>query len=110
MDILENVIMGVSVFGSAVLVVYILARYNYLIKKVIAENGGSPGAGKRRFSYMDVGCIVLSLGIGLGVSSIFTTMDLAEDTMDLLIYSTILVCGGLGLMLAHFIRRKFGNE
>lgn len=110
MDTLENVIMGVSLFGSVVLVIYILARYNYLIKKAIAENGGSPGAAKSRYSYMDVGCIILSLGVGLGLSSVFTTMDLAEDTMDLLIYSTILICGGLGLMLAHYIRRKFGNE
>ncbi len=110
MDTLENLIMAVSVFGSAVLVIFILARYNYLIKKVIAENGGTPATAKSRYTYMDLGFIVLSLGVGLGISSIFTTLNLSEDTMDLLIYATILICGGIGLMLAHYFRKRFENH
>ena len=59
-----------------------------------------------KFKYLDIGCIVFGLGIGLLVSSVFTTMDLLEDTMDLLVWGTILIFGAAGLIVAHFIRKR----
>ena len=106
METLDDLIMAIAVFGSAILITFILAKYNYLIKKVIAENGGNTGVEKSRFSLMDVACIVISLGVGLGISSIITVLNLSEDTMDLIIYSIISICGGLGLMAAHYLRKK----
>lgn len=102
---LENIVLTVSLFISAVLVVFIIAKYNYLIRKAMIEKGNE--VDKRKMNYLDIGCIVLGVGIGLGISSVFTVMDLSEDTMDLLIYSVILICGGLGLVTAHLIRTKY---
>ena len=56
--------------------------------------------------YLDIGCILLSLGVGLMVSTIFTTMELTEDTADLLIWGTILIFGAIGLLVAHWLRKK----
>lgn len=102
---LENIVLTISLFISAVLVIFIIAKYNYLIRKAMIEKGTE--VDKRKMNYLDSGCIVLGVGVGLGISSVFTVMDLSEDTMDLLIYSVILICGGLGLVAAHLIRAKY---
>ncbi|NER13598.1 hypothetical protein GWK08_09130 [Leptobacterium flavescens] len=107
MDTTEGLVMGIGVFGGAVLIVYILARYTYLIKKAMIEKGITTEASGNKYKYLDLGCIILGLGMGLGVSSVFTTMSLSEDTADLLIWATILLFSGFGLLAAHFVRRKF---
>ena len=109
MNNIENIVMAIAVFGSAVLVVFILARYHYLIKKAIAENGGMAAGPASRISYLELGCVVLSLGVGLAVSSLFTEMQLSEDTMDLLVWGTIVGFTGGGLMLAQLVRNR-ANE
>ena len=105
---LDNLIMVFGVFGSATLVIFILARYNYLIKKAYAEHGiDSPVAS--RISLRDMACLLLSLGLGLGIASVFTTLSLSEDTIDMLVYATLLICGGSGLFLAHYLRKRFDH-
>ena len=104
MQNLENIIIIMSVLGAGVLVIYIIARYNYLLKKTLAERGMVPEKSKIR--YAEMGCIVVGIGIGLGVSSLFTMMNLPADTMDLLVWSVILMGGGLGLFVAHFIGQQ----
>lgn len=104
MENMDNIIASVFVFGSGVLVIFIVARYNYLLKRTLAEKGLTPE--KPGTNYLEIACITIGIGIGLGVSSIFTLMDLSEDTMDLLVWAVILIFGGLGLFAAHFIRQK----
>lgn len=104
METLENIIVLFFVFGSGVLVIFIVVRYNYLLKKDLAAKGIVPT--RVRISYSEIACIVVGIGIGLGASSIFTVMSLSEDTMDLLIWAVTLMGGGLGLFAAHFIRQK----
>lgn len=104
MENFENIIVSICVFGSGVLVIFILAKYNYLLKRALAEKGIAPN--KIKISYLEIACIIIGIGIGLGTSSIFTVMNLSEDTMDLLIWAVILLGGGLGLFAAHFIRQK----
>ena len=106
---MEETITGLGVFLMVTVIVFILARYNFLVQKMKLEQGGGHASAKNSYSFMDIGCIVFSFGIGLGISSIFTILDLAEDTMYLLIYATIFTCGGLGLMVAHYIRKKIGR-
>jgi hypothetical protein len=106
---IENIVMGIAVFSSVVLVVFILARYHYLIKKAIAENGGMAASPTNRISYLELGCVVLSLGVGLAVSSVFTEMQISEGTMDLLVWGTIVAFTGGGLMLAQLVRNR-ANE
>lgn len=104
MENLESVIVSFSIFGSVVGVVFILARYNYMIKKVYAEKGVLSSIQKT--SYTEVAWIIIGIAFGLGVSSVFTAMALPEETMELLIYATILMGGGLGLLAAQSHRNK----
>ena len=73
-------------------------------KKAMIEKGLIIPENSKKMLYQDIGCIVLSLGIGLIVSTFFTTMDLSEDTTDLLVWGTILIFGSIGLLVAHWLR------
>ncbi|MEM7370493.1 MAG: hypothetical protein AAF587_17920 [Bacteroidota bacterium] len=109
MTILDNLFMVIGVFGSLVLSIYFLSRYHYLIKKAYAEHRYDPSVAGRRLSFRDIGIILLSVGIGLGFSSLYTEMDFSEDTTDLLVYATILICGGGGMIAANFFRSEAGE-
>lgn len=104
MESFENIVLSITVFGSGVLVIFIIAKYNYLLKRALAEKGMTPTSLK--INYSEMACIVMGIGLGLGVSSLVTVTDLSEDTMDLLVWAIILMGGGLGLFAAHFIRQK----
>ncbi|GAA5032895.1 hypothetical protein GCM10011506_22930 [Marivirga lumbricoides] len=104
------IVIGASLVTLIVLIVFILSKFNFLIKKELIQKGEAYQLPKNRFKYLELGCIILGLGVGLGFSSIFTAMDLSEDAMDLLIWATILIFGGTGLVGAHFIRRKQEGE
>lgn len=106
-----NEILGFSIISITVLlVIYIIARFTYLTKKAMIDKGIYVEQKTRQFKYLDIGCIVFGLGTGLLVASIFTTMDLLEDTMDLLVWGTILIFGASGLIVAHFIRKRLENR
>ncbi|MBK6265639.1 hypothetical protein JKA74_11370 [Marivirga sp. S37H4] len=104
------IVIGASLVTCVVLIVFVLSKYNYLIKKELIQKGEAFQLPKNKFKYLELGCVILGLGVGLGFSSIFTTMNLTEDTMDLLVWATILVFGGVGLVGAHYIRRKQEGE
>lgn len=104
MENIETIIISLFAFSALVLIIFIIAKYHYLLKKVLAEKGVA--ATKVKINYSEIGCIVIGIALGLGVSSIFTVMNLSEDTADLLIWSIILIGGGLGLLGAHVVRQK----
>lgn len=105
-----EIVLATLFFISCVLIIYILARYNYLIKKLAAEKGFDPIRNRGKYGFVEIGCMVLSIGIGLGICSIYTTIELPEDTFYFLVYSTLFICGGLGLFAANFTRRKLGER
>ncbi|WP_282079094.1 DUF6249 domain-containing protein [Aquimarina algiphila] len=106
MENLGEALGGLIIVIGLVVMVFIVAKYNYLIKKAMIEKGLVPEQSQSKFKYIDIGCIVFGLGIGLLFSSIFTSMDLTEDTTDLLVWGTILIFGSAGLVAAHFIRKR----
>ena len=104
MENFEEALGALFLMTGIVVIVYIVARYSYLIKKAMIEKGLIIPGNSKKMLYQDIGCIVLSLGIGLIVSTFFTTMDLSEDTTDLLVWGTILIFGSIGLLVAHWLR------
>lgn len=107
MEKLNETLGGLIIVAGAIAIVYIVARYNYLIKKAAYEKGIELPAGNNKLRYLDLGCILLGVGVGLGVSSVFTFFDLQEDTLDLLVWATIIIFGAIGLLATHFIRKRF---
>ena len=106
MESTNDIIGMAALAGGFVAVVYILARYTYLIKKAMIENGMQLGDAGSKLKYIDAGCILVGLGVGFLISAIYTEMNLTEDTTDLLAWGTIIICGGLGLLVAHKMRSR----
>jgi uncharacterized membrane protein YbjE (DUF340 family) len=108
MESLESIVISLCVFGSATLVIFILARYNYLIRKAYAEKGMERSG--KKINFKEIACIVIGIALGLGVSAVLTLLVVPEETMELLIYATILLGGGGGLLAAHKTRKKIEKE
>jgi hypothetical protein len=110
MENYQDALGALFLMTGAVIVVFIIAKYTYLTKKVMIEKGLASNSKSSKAQYLDMGCIVGGLGVGLLISTVYTTMELSEDTTDLLVWGTILICGAIGLVAAHFLRRKFGDK
>ncbi|WP_130736272.1 hypothetical protein [Flavobacterium sp. J27] len=110
MENIQDALGALFLITGIVLIVFIIVRYTYLLKKTLIEKGLQPFQSSSRIQYVDIGCILIGLGLGLIVSTIFTTMDLTEETADLLIWGTILIFGALGLFMAHWFRKKEGER
>lgn len=105
----QDIIFGLAFFMLVITVVFIITRYTYLIRKAMAEHGLQTPKTITKSRLMHFGGILIGLGIGLMVSSVFTVMELSEDTSDLLIWGTIVLFGGFGLIVAHVLDEKFGQ-
>ncbi|MBO0355239.1 hypothetical protein J0656_14540 [Muricauda ruestringensis] len=110
MENVQDAIGALVLMSGLVVIVYIIARYTYLVKKAMIENGLAIPAKSKRLMFIDIGCIMGGIGLGLLVSSMFSAMDLDENTTDLLVWGTILIFGAIGMVLAHFLRNKFGDQ
>lgn len=106
----QETLLGIAFFALITIILFIIARYTYLIRKAMAENGLAPSRAITKMKLLSIGGILVGLGIGLMVSSLFTLMELQEETADLLIWGTIVIFGGIGLISAHFLDQKFGRE
>ncbi|MCH2192816.1 hypothetical protein [Kordia sp.] len=106
METTGDIIVMTSFALGIVSIVFILARYNYLIKKAMVERGLTEGLAAAKTRYIDIGCIILGLGVGMIISSFFTELDLEEGTMELIVWGIILIFGGLGVVGAHFLRKR----
>ena len=104
-----EILVMLGMFAATAVIIYILARYIYLTKKAILENGGVMTGSQNRSRYAEWGSIVLAIGLGLMASSVFPMMNMPEDTMDLLVFGTVMLFGGIGLIIAQYIRKRFDN-
>lgn len=109
MENYQDALGAIVLMTGVVVVVFIITKYTYLVKKAMIEKGLVSQANSTNIRYLDVGCIVGGLGIGLMISTFYITLNLSEDATDLLVWGTILICGSIGLIAAHLLRRKIGE-
>lgn len=107
MENLNEALGGALLMTGLVLIIYIISRYTYLVKKAMIEKGLVTKKTTANTLMIDFACIGLGLGLGLLLSSIFTFMDLTEDTADLLIWGTIVIFASVGLLIAQVFRKRF---
>ena len=100
MEGLSTLLSVLTAVIGLVLVVFIIAKYAYQVKKAMIEKGLALPQEETRIRYIDLGCII----IGLLISSFYVNLNLSEDTTDLLAWGTICLTTGGGLLLAHRIK------
>ncbi|MEO0582375.1 MAG: hypothetical protein AAF135_09155 [Bacteroidota bacterium] len=92
---------GLIFVSGAVLIVYFLARFTFLIKKMRIEKGLPEKPLAYQLTKTDVAFAILGVGIGLLIATPLSTLELQEDTMDLMIWGVVLISGAGGLLVAN---------
>lgn len=100
MEKLAESLGGLIIVTGFVLMVYFVARYTFLIYKMLAEKGLINKDREPRVSKVDIAYVVIGIGVGLLVSAALALLDLEENTMDLLAWGIILISGAGGLLVA----------
>ena len=103
---LTELLGGIVFISGTVGIVYIIAHYTYLIRKMMLEKGLEPNPFFTKNRFIEWACLLFFVGVGSMISAAFTTLELKEDTADLLIGGTILIVGSVGPLVAYLIRKR----
>lgn len=91
---------GLIIMSALVTMTYFIARYTFLIKKMLIEKGITKEKSGQGITKRDVAYVVIGLGVGLLITGGLSFLDLTEDTLDLLGWGVTLVSGAIGLLIA----------
>ena len=91
---------GLIIVSGMVLIVYFIARYTYLIKKMLAEKGILDKNSPSRLTKIDIAYVAIGIGIGLLLSAGLSLLEIRGRTEELLSWGLILISGAMGLILA----------
>ena len=100
MEKLAESLGGLIIVAGMVLIVYFIARYTFLIKKMLAEKGMLEKRSASRLTKLDVAYVTVGIGSGLLMAAGLSFLELPSNTMDLLTWGTVLISGALGLIIA----------
>ncbi|HAA12195.1 MAG TPA: hypothetical protein DCE41_11050 [Cytophagales bacterium] len=109
-DLLETIVNVGGLLTSITLSIYFVARYNFKVKKAIADNGGDPYANRSQSRFLEFGVILVCLGLGIASLSALSKLGISEDDRGFLSFGILFLFGGTGLILAHLIRKRFGGQ
>lgn len=90
-------------------IVFILAKYNFLVKKAMYENNATPPDPSVRLTAIDFGFVLVGIGFGLGVATLFILFELKPIVEELVLYIFPLVFGGLSLVVSYLFKKKLAK-
>ena len=101
----------IALFAMITLVVYFSAKFYSEVRKAMLDKGVTINRSKKKFPLIEIGLTAAGIGIGLALAVIPQSMDISEDSQDLLIGACVLLFGGLGMLSSYFIKRRIeGNR
>lgn len=110
MDVLTKTLIPITFFLLIGFIVYHTNRNNYLLKKAIVDKGGDYKFPKKRFPGLEIGITMLGFGLGLAAATIPQSMNLEEETQELLTGACVIFFSGLGFLSAYLIRKKVDDK
>ena len=97
---INELVGGLILVSGFVAISYFIARYTYLIKKMLIEKGLTKEPSGQGINKRDVAYILVGLGVGLLVTGGLSLLNLSEDTLDLFGWGIVLISGAIGLIVA----------
>ncbi len=97
---INEILGGLIIVTGFVVITYFIARYTYLIRKMLVEKGISREKSGQGITKKDVAYVVVGLGVGLLITGGLSLLDFEENTLDLLGWGVVLISGAVGLMIA----------
>lgn len=97
---INELVGGLILMSGFVAIVYFIARYTFLIKKMLIEKGITKEGTGQSITKQDVAYVLAGLGVGLLITAGLSLLELSENTMDLLGWGTVLICSSIGLLVA----------
>ncbi|MCG8702175.1 MAG: hypothetical protein MI922_29245 [Bacteroidales bacterium] len=107
---LVEILVPVAFLALVFLITYFALKYNYQLKKAILEKGGTVELNKRKFPFLEIGLTVFGIGFGLVVSAMLQSLNIPNNSKELLVGACILLFGGAGLVSAFFIRKNLDEK
>ncbi len=99
-----------ALFTMVVLIVYFSVKYRYQTRKAIIEKGGNIEFPKRKFYFLEMGGVLLGVGLGLAIAALVHSSSMNQETKLMMSFALPTFFGGLGLVIAYNIRRKIGKD
>ena len=96
----NELIGGLILVSGLVAIAYFIARYTFLIKKMLIEKGVTNKDKGQGITKTDVAYVVVGLGVGLLITGGLSLLDLSEDTLDLVGWGVVLIAGAVGLLIS----------
>ncbi len=100
MNQLGEALGGLIIVTGMVLIVYFIAKFSFLTKKMLAEKGMLESNSTPRITKRDVAYVTIGVGLGLLASALLSQFEIEENTMDLLGWGIVLVSAAIGLLLS----------
>ena len=100
----------IAIFAMVVLIVFFSAKYRYQTRKAIIEKGNNIEFPKRKYYFLEFGGIMVGIGLGLALAALVQSSGLNNGTKLMMSFALPSFFGGLGLIVAYFIRRKLEKK
>ncbi len=97
---INELVGGLILVSGLVAIAYFIARYTFLIKKMLIEKGIKKEQSGQGITKRDVAYVVVGLGVGLLITGGLSLLNLSEDTLDLVGWGVVLILGATGLLIA----------
>ncbi|WP_462248408.1 hypothetical protein [Ekhidna sp.] len=97
---INELVGGLILVSGLVAIAYFIARYTFLIKKMLIEKGIKKEQSGQGITKRDVAYVVVGLGVGLLITGGLSLLNLSEDTLDLVGWGVVLISGATGLLIA----------
>ena len=101
MDRLGEALGGLIIVTGMVLIVYFIAKFTFLTRKMLVEKGMLHKRTAPQINKKDIAYVTIGVGAGLLGSAMLSLLDLEENTMDLLGWGIVLIAGAAGLLIAN---------
>lgn len=106
-----EIIIPVVLFVSVAVVLIVIRKFMNDERLALIEKGSDANIFSKKgvsFPAIKIGLLLIGAGIGILVGNMISAAGLVSDEVG--VFSCLMIFGGLGLFLSHFVEQKLKNK